>query len=43
MYFRISACGKFVETHTGCGVVIGDVEGDNAFAFRGIPYSVPVG
>ena len=42
-FFRISADGLNVETHTSCGIVVGSVVAQDAFAFRGIRYSVPVG
>jgi hypothetical protein len=34
--------GKYIETHTGCGSVWGQVDGTSSFSFRGIPYSVQV-
>ena len=34
--------GKYIETHTGCGSVWGQVDADASFSFRGIPYSAQV-
>ena len=35
--------GKWVETMTGCGKVLGWVEGEERFLFRSLPYSASVG
>ena len=34
--------GKYIETETACGKVLGWVEGNDRFLFRAIPYSVSV-
>lgn len=40
--FRLINGGGVVESLTGCGKVLGKVDGNDMYSFRGIPYSVQV-
>lgn len=42
LIFRLINGGGVVESLTGCGKVLGKVDGHNMYSFRGIPYSVQV-